>query len=354
MAGRTTTLATCSSSPLTLPKTSTNIYCDRLATAVHRPSSGLTWTEREVHMLRKSPAWIVTSALTLLSLHTAQTASAQYTISTLASSTGTTLITPHNGIAADSSGNVYAPASVPQVIVLKVNPSGSAAVVVGQTQPNAAFPGCGMVPLSIGMTDLGGTAIDTSGNLYIAQAGNGPVLRVSGGTVQCLDGGAYIGAVGIAADNAGDVWVSLGINGNVVYKISAGGAKLTVAGTGSPGCTGGAMRDPEGLAVDGAGNLYIADPGCNVVWKLPTGGGLTAFAGNGTPDFSGDGGAATSASLNEPESVAVDASGNIYIADQANNRIRKVTAGTITTIAGNGSLGYTGDGASALAATMSH
>src|SRR5215469_6711421 len=138
----------------------------------------------------------------------------QYTISTLATSTATVGIDLQNGIAVDASDNVYVPGGVPESVVLKANASATT-VVVGSTQSNAPFPGCGMSALAIGMTDLGGLAMDASGNLYVAQSGNGPVLRVSGGTVMCLDAARYFGAVGIAADNLGNAWISLGTNGNV-------------------------------------------------------------------------------------------------------------------------------------------
>ena len=192
----------------------------------------------------------------------------QYTISTLATSTATVGIGLENGIAADAAGNVYVPGGVPESVVLKANASGST-VVVGSTQPNAPFPGCGMSATSIGMTDLGGLAVDATGNLYVAQSGNGPVLKVSGGVVTCLDGATDFGAVGITANSAGDVWISLGINGNVVYKLPASGGQMIIAGVlGTFGCSGGAMHDPQGLALDNTGNLYIADQGCNVIWKV--------------------------------------------------------------------------------------
>jgi uncharacterized protein (TIGR03437 family) len=296
--------------------------------------------------------WVRGVAASVLVLIPATTVFAQYTITTLAVSTASVGIGLQNGIAADGSGNVYVPGSAPESVVLKVNSSGSS-VVVGSTQPNAPFPGCGMAATTIGMTDLGGVAFDTSGNLYVAQSGNGPVLLVSGGIASCLDGGKYIGAVGIATDNMGDVWISLGINGNVVYKLPASGGQVTVAGTlNTFGCTGGLLSDPQGLAVDTGGNLFIADQRCNVVWKVAPAGTMTVAAGNGTPGFSGDGGPATSASLNQPWSVAVDGKGTLYIADWGNLRVRMVKNGLIDTVAGNGLPGYTGDGGPAKSAEL--
>jgi sugar lactone lactonase YvrE len=113
-----------------------------------------------------------------------------------------------------------------------------------------------------------------------------------------------------------------------------------------------ALDEPTGLAFDAAGNLYIADTDENVVREISAAGVISTVAGNGTQGFSGDGGSATSAQLDSPMGVAVDASGNLYIADTLNNRIREVSASTITTIAGTGAAGYSGDGGPATAAEL--
>ena len=107
------------------------------------------------------------------------------------------------------------------------------------------------------------------------------------------------------------------------------------------------------MALDASGNLYIADDDNNRIRKVDTNGIITTVAGNGSASYSGDGGAATNASLYYPCGVAFDASGNLYIADYGNNRIRKVdTNGIITTVAGNGSCGYSGDGGAATNASL--
>lgn len=134
----------------------------------------------------------------------------------------------------------------------------------------------------------------------------------------------------------------------------------TIAGDGTPGSTGdGAaataakLNYPTGVAVDKAGNIYIADANNNKVRKVSTTGVITTIAGNGTSGFSGDGGQATAAQLKYPTNVAVDLSGNVYITDANNARIRKVTpAGIISTYVGDGSLGYGGDGGQATAAQL--
>lgn len=111
---------------------------------------------------------------------------------------------------------------------------------------------------------------------------------------------------------------------------------------------------PTSIARDSVGNLYIASAKGNVVYKLDTRGELAIIAGNGSAGFSGDGGFATRASLNFPGDLAVDSLGNLYIADTFNNRIRRVDASTgiITTVAGNGTAGFSGDGGPAVSASL--
>jgi hypothetical protein len=126
----------------------------------------------------------------------------------------------------------------------------------------------------------------------------------------------------------------------------------TIAGNGTQGYSGdngpatsAELSNPAGIALDASGNLYIADTGNNRVRKVSVNGTITTVAGTGVSGFSGDTGPAISAKLNSPSAVAVDAAGNLYIADGANYRVRKVTfpAGTINTVAGNGTAGFTGD-----------
>jgi sugar lactone lactonase YvrE len=132
----------------------------------------------------------------------------------------------------------------------------------------------------------------------------------------------------------------------------------TIAGNGTAGFSGdggqaalAVLSGPTGIAVDASGNLYIADFGNDRIRKMSTAGVITTVAGNGTYAFSGDGGPATSAALWAPSAVAVDAAGNLYIADGLNYRVRKVsTSGTITTVAGNGTAGFLGDNGPATSA----
>ena len=148
----------------------------------------------------------------------------------------------------------------------------------------------------------------------------------------------------------------------IVRKISAEGVVTTVAGTGVVGFSGNGgaataanLSRPTGVAVDAAGNLYISDFNNMVVRKVNTAGIISNFAGSGANGYSGDGGAATAAKLSYPSGIAVDAAGNVYIADYMNTAIRKVTpSGIISTVAGNGIVGYTGDGGAATAARLAN
>ena len=163
----------------------------------------------------------------------------------------------------------------------------------------------------------------------------------------------------VAIDGSGNVYIA-DLGNNRIRKVNTSGIICTIAGNGVAGFSGdgGAataaeMDAPDGIAIDGAGNVYFSDQGNECVRKVNTSGIISTIAGNGTFGYSGDGIAATAAELHLPCGVAVDASGNVYIADLGNYRIRKVnTSGIISTFAGNGSIGYTGDGGAATAAAI--
>ena len=152
---------------------------------------------------------------------------------------------------------------------------------------------------------------------------------------------------GIAFDSAGNLYI--GDQGNArVRKVDTGGTITTVAGTGVGGFSGDGglatdarLNAPRDVVIDSAGNIYISDSNIHRVRKVDTGGIITTIAGNGLAGYTGDGVAATSTRLNSPRDLALDSSGNLYIADLSNNRIRKVdTSGIITTVAGYGRGGF--------------
>jgi hypothetical protein len=147
---------------------------------------------------------------------------------------------------------------------------------------------------------------------------------------------------------------------NRIRMVNVSGIITTVAGNGTGGYSGDGgqaasaeLHNPYGVAADSSGNLYIADTLNNRIRMVTVSTGIiTTVAGNGAPSYSGDNGPAVNAGLNNPTGVAVDTSGNIYIADQRNNRIRMVSHGTITTVAGNGIVGNFGDGGPATSAEL--
>jgi sugar lactone lactonase YvrE len=213
-----------------------------------------------------------------------------------------------------------------------------------------------------------GVAVDSTGDLYISDHGDSRIRKVSSGVITtvagigpCLaapcalsDGGPAIsaqlfGPIGIAVDSAGNLYIA-DTDINRIRKVS-NGVIATVAGNGiyavggfggdNGPATSAQSFNPQGVAVDTAGNIYIADTVNHCVRKVSNGV-ITTVAGGGELSI-GDNGPATSAQLNSPTNVAVDASGNLFIADWGNNRVRKVSNGVITTVAGNGTACYTGD-----------
>ena len=197
-------------------------------------------------------------------------------------------------------------------------------------------------------------------NIITTIAGNG-TDNYSG------DGGAATNASfdfpeSVAVDASGNLFIADYFN-NLIRKMNTNGIITTVAGGGANGlgdggaATNASLSEPSDVAVDASGNLFIADEGDYRIRKVNTNGIIVTVAGNGTNGFSGDGGAATNASLCLPRGVAMDASGNLFIADMNNNRIRKVnTNGIITTVAGIGAAGqgygYSGDGGAATNARL--
>ncbi len=215
------------------------------------------------------------------------------------------------------------------------------------------------IPARLAVRVVATLAILSAAGLCRAQ---GTISTAAGSGMCCAspDGGPATGVWltinAVAVDNAGNIYIS---EGERVRKVNTAGVISTYAGDGTVGFSGdggpatSARVLPEGLAIDNAGNLYIVESLNQRVRKVDASGIITTIAGNGSPGFSGDGGPATSAQLGDPRGVAVDSAGNVYIADTSNLRIRKVdTAGIITTVAGNGNVQAAGDGGPATSASF--
>jgi sugar lactone lactonase YvrE len=228
-----------------------------------------------------------------------------------------------NGVAVDSTGNIYI-ADFANNRIRKVTAT-TGAISTAAGNGTAGFTGDGGIATSAELNGPAGLAVDSAGNLYISDLGNNRVRAVNTGSATVTIAGISI--------KAGDIAT---VAGNGTRNYSGDGGAATSA-----------ELEPIAIAVDASGNIYIADLFSSRIREVTaTTGIISTVAGNGTAGYSGDGAAATSAELNQPDGVAVDASKNIYIADHSNNRVRKVTfsTGFISTVAGNGTAGYSGDG----------
>jgi uncharacterized protein (TIGR03437 family) len=263
------------------------------------------------------------------------------------------------GIAVDTSGSLFIGDSGNGV--LRVASNGYILTFAGSQIPGGCE--CDKGPQAgVSVGDIQSIAIDSAGNVYMA---DGPVLKLSLELVSPeVSPGNSIYYTGVALDNGGNLYLA-NTAGNQIQELS-NGVLTTIAGTGAQGfggdngpATGAQLSSPSGVAVDGAGNVYFADTGNQRVRKISKGV-ITTVVGKGTAGFSGDNGPAASAELNLqqnqllPAGVAADAAGNIFIADAGNQRIRKVSNGVITTIAGTGSGGYSGDGGAATSAELNN
>ena len=279
------------------------------------------------------------------------------------------------GLAFDAAGNLYV-ADEGNDRVRKVSPDGFITTVAGAgcchqlTDGDPATSGWLPSPHDV--------ASDPAGNLYIAQSGqirkvtaDGIITSVAGKGYPWAfsgDGGpATLASIGygesIAVDAAGTLFIAddWSPDGNKrVRKVGRDGVISTLAGNGAFRFAGdggpapsASLSSPSDVAIDSAGNIYVADTHNHRIRKVRSNGIIETLAGNGSADFSGDGGAATTASLNCPTSLARDSAGNLYVSDDENDRVRKVTpSGVITTVAGNPSLLGLGDGGPATSANL--
>lgn len=264
-----------------------------------------------------------------------------------------------DGIAVDTAGNLFLlDGMIPRV--LKVS-NGIATTFAGSGSYGFSGDNGPAIAAQLGgdpeENGPSGIAVDSTGNVYIADAYNGCIRRVSNGvitTVAGMSNGILLSdPTYITLDSAGALYISDPSNttgGDRIRKI-ANGVVTTIAGNGYVSFSGdngpaasAQFYQPGGVAFDSAGRMYIADTQNNRV-RMIANGVVTTVAGTGIRGFSGDNGPATSAQLATPLAVAVDPAGNLYIADINNYRIRKVTGGVITTVAGTA--GYTPSGVAA-------
>ena len=264
-----------------------------------------------------------------------------------------------SSIAFDASGKMYiADGGVHRVRVIATN--GNISTFAGNGIPG--YTGDGAAATNAQLYGPAGVAVDASGNVYIADTGNNVIRMVSGTEITTVagdfslgpgytgDGGAPTGAqlsspTGVAVDSSGNLYIA--DQGNSVIREVTGGQILTLD-SGSV-----RLKNPASLTMDAVGNLFIADTDNSRIVEYSAKGVWSVVAGNAIPGFSGDNGPATKAELTLPRSVAIDALGQVYICDTLNGRIRLVSpSGTITTIIGNGSANYSGDGGDALAAAL--
>jgi sugar lactone lactonase YvrE len=196
-----------------------------------------------------------------------------------------------------------------------------------------------------------------------AHSATGDITTMAGGGGSLGDGGpataAQLDQPHSVVYSGGVVFIADSLNDRI-RRVDSSGIITTVAGTGTSGFSGDGgpataaqLNRPSGIAHDASGNLYISEQLNHRIRRVDAGGTITTIAGTGTSGFSGDGGPATSAQLNQPGNVALDAAGNLYIADSQNQRIRRINpSGIITTAAGNGSASFSGDGGPATSAAL--
>nr|MDP8943590.1 hypothetical protein [Actinomycetota bacterium] len=276
------------------------------------------------------------------------------------------------GVHPDGSGNLFI-ADTENNRVRKVNSSGTISLVAGNG--TAGYSGDGGAATSAELHAPTDVLVDAAGNVFVADSLNDRVRKVDpAGTITTVAGtgvGGYSGdggpatsarlstPAGLALDSDGNLYIADSIN-DVVRKVDGAGVIQTVAGNGSFGYSGDGgpatsaeLHRPYDLAIDTAGSLHIADSLNDAVRKVDTSGTITTVAGTGAYGYSGDGGPATAAKLAAPEGVAVDGSGNLFLSDSDNHRIRKVnSSGTIDTVAGTGTAGFSGDGGPATSAQL--
>ena len=225
-----------------------------------------------------------------------------------------------NGVASDAAGNLYI-ADTGNHRIRRVDTNGIITTVAGNGV--GTYGGDGGAAANTSLNNPNGVALDAAGNLYIADRSNQRIRKVD--------------------------------KNGIITTVAGNGSAGTPYGENGIPATSASLWNPQGVALDGAGNLFIADWFNSQIRKVDTNGIITTFAGNFTTFYCGDGGAATNACLNNPQGAASDTFGNLFIADKSNHRIRKVdTNGIISTVAGNGIGAYGGDGGAATSASLNN
>jgi hypothetical protein len=287
------------------------------------------------------------------------------------------------GVAFDQVGNLYIADRFNHRIRQVIAATGIITTVAGSGltgHGNGGFSGDGGPASDAQLDSPARVIVDEMGNLYIADSYNDRIRKVIaatgvittvagteiagyGGDNGLATGAQLDGPLGVAIDKIGNLYIADANNNRIRQVIAATGIITTVAGSGLTGHGNGGfsgdggpaseaqLNYPTHVAMDGAGNLYIADSENHRIRQVIAATGIittvagSGLTGNGNGGFSGDGGPATDAQLNYPSGVAVDGQGNLFIADNSNHRIRKVIAatGVITTVAGSGIAGYSGD-----------
>jgi trimeric autotransporter adhesin len=302
------------------------------------------------------------------------------------------------GVFVDATGNIFIADTDNSVIREVTASNGNIATVAGNGK--AGYSGDGGPATSAQLYDPYSVLVDGTGNIFIADTDNAAIREVVGGTIQtvagngticpdpttaCGDGGPATSAQldlpeGLFVDASGNIFIA-DTDSNRIRVVNTGTTQITVAtvvipagdiqtvagayyqSDGGTACLysgdGGSATSanlcvPGSVFVDGSGNIFVADTNNLRIREVAVDGTIQTVAGDGTAGYSGDGGAATSAELNYPSGIFVDGAGNIWIADTDNFVIREVTAGNIQTLIGNNTLAYSGDGGSALDAELNY
>jgi sugar lactone lactonase YvrE len=259
------------------------------------------------------------------------------------------------GIAVDASGNIYV-ADINNHKIRKITEGGVVSTLAG------GGPGTATDDIGTGASfnNPSGVAVDALGNIYVADFSNNKIRKITpladgtclvstlaGSGLQGADDGigtaaSFKGPNDVAVDAFGNIYVADYLN-NKIRRITATGVVSTLAGSGSQGPADGigtaaSFDSPSGVAVDASGNVYVADFLNNKIRKITATGVVSTLAGNGLQgNVDGPG---STASFNRPNGIAIDASGNLYVTERENHKVRKITAtGVVSTLAGNGSVG---------------